>query len=67
MQIIVEAEPSLLTHTDVTGRTPLHVFLICRNLLQTNQSIPSLQDLLENSVKGEDLTILSVLGKNGEP
>ena len=66
MQIMVEAEPSLLTHTDVTGCTPLQTYLICRNLLETNQPIPSFQDLLEKGVKGEDLVILSVLDKNNE-
>lgn len=66
MQIMVENEPSLLTHTDVTGCTPLQVFFICRNLVQVGQPIPSLQDLLEKVVKCDDLTILSVLGNNGE-
>ena len=41
MQIMVEAEPSLLTHTDVTECTPLQVYLQWKNLLQVGQSTPS--------------------------
>ena len=66
MQIVAEGEPSLLTHTDATGCTPLQVYLICRNLLETDQSIPSLEDLLEKGIKCEDLDALSVLDSNGE-
>lgn len=66
MQIMVEAEPSLLNHTDVTGSTPLQVFLVFRNLMEADQPIPSLQNLLEKGIKCEDLDILSVLDKNNE-
>ena len=65
-QIMVEAEPSLFTRTDVAGSTPLQVYLTYRNLMQVGQSIPSLQDLLEKGVKCKDLAILSVLDRNDE-
>ena len=66
IQIIVEAEPSLLTLTDVTQSNPLQVYLMFRNLLQADEPIPSLQDLLEKGIEGEDLAIVSILGRNGQ-
>ncbi len=99
-----EDASALLTHTDVTGNTPLQLFMRCRGYLPVDadeevksmpslfdllmgilqlfmrymgylleyvhvnaddtESMPSLHDLLEKGVSGEDLAILFALNDN---
>ncbi len=79
VRVLVENDPSLLTQTDVTGSTPLQLFLECRRLLlgednddsaedEVEEStdiniIPTLRDLLGRGIKYDDLAILFVLVK----
>ncbi len=82
VRVIVEKEEeedasALLTHTDVTGCTPLQLFLWCRGYLlgdrkqlklfraeEVESIMPSLCDLLEKGISGEDLSILFALNDN---
>ncbi len=80
-----EDASALLTHTDVTGSTPLQLFMRCRGYEQEEEeeeedkydpwnlfgadeeeveSLPSLFDLLEKGISGEDLSILFALNDN---
>ncbi len=52
MQLVVENDPSLLTHTDVTGETPLQLFLECRRVLGGEQRQETMQSLCEGLEKG---------------
>ena len=68
-RVLIEREPSLLSQTDVTGSTPLQLFLKCRSSLggyednADDDEIPTLRDLLERGIKYDDLAILFVLVK----
>ena len=67
MQLLVTEEPLLLGRIDDFGNTPLQLFLKCRRLLGVDLGImPSLQDLLEEGIAGEDLAILFTLNGNRE-
>ncbi len=69
--IVEQGEPSLLIETDVTGNTPLQLFMRCRGYLPVDadegvESMPSLNDLLKMGISGEDLAVLIVLNENQE-
>ncbi len=88
VRVIMEKEEdasALLAHTDVTGCTPLELFMWCRGYEQEEEeeekydpwnlfgadeeeeeveSLPSLFDLLEKGISGEDLSILFALNDN---
>jgi len=73
VQNLVKIGPSALSHEDVTGKTPVQLFLLCRGFLGTGDdkgteedSMPSLFYLLEKGIKSEDLKILFVLNKDLE-
>ncbi len=73
VQVLVEKEDALaLAHTDVTGNTPLQLFLRCRGYLnlvlgdeqEDEESMPSLCNLLKRGIKEKDLAILFALNGN---
>ncbi len=75
VRVIVEREEgasTLLAQTDVTGNTPLQLFMRCGGYSPVDadeqeeevQSMPSLCDLLEKGISGEDLSILFALNDN---
>ena len=67
VRILIENEPSLVAYPDTSENTPLELFVMCRSLTSpVHKRMPSLQDLFEKGITGEDLAILLVLDRNQE-
>ncbi len=76
VQLLVEKDSSVLTHSDVTESTPLQLFLKCRSLLLEDQeqqetetetmTLSSIYDFLNMGISSEDLEFLLVLNDNQE-
>ncbi len=76
VRVIVEGDPSLVTQMDITGSTPLQLFLKCRNFIKADddddqdddyekgEMPPTIYDLLKRGIKSDDLNIMLVLNKN---
>ncbi len=65
IQAVVEGEPSSLTQTDVTGSTPLQLFLKCKSLMKANEeSILTIFDVLERGIQCDDYGTLHALNRN---